>query len=105
MPLTVEGLGVELPGFRLGDISFRVEPGAVTVFLGQNGAGKTTTLCLIMGMVRKDRGRVRIGNLDHVRDEKAFKRRIGFVPEESSTATGTPACAKSSFAPLAWRPK
>jgi ABC-2 type transport system ATP-binding protein len=83
-PLSVEDLSVELRGFRLDTVSFRVEPGAVTAFLGQNGAGKTTTLRLIMGMLRKDGGRVALGSLDHLREARAFKQRIGFVPEESS---------------------
>jgi ABC-2 type transport system ATP-binding protein len=82
-PLLVEGLRVQLGGFTLNDLSFRVEPGQVTVLLGHNGAGKTTTLRVIMGMIRKDSGSVRIGPLDHVRDEREFKRHIGFVAEEA----------------------
>jgi ABC-2 type transport system ATP-binding protein len=80
--LVVQDLRVELHGFTLHGLSFRLEPGSVTVLLGHNGAGKTTTLRVIMGMIRKDAGSVRIGKLDHVRDEPEFKRRIGFVPEE-----------------------
>jgi ABC-2 type transport system ATP-binding protein len=72
-----------LGDFQLNDISFNIEPGQVTALLGHNGAGKTTTLRLIMGIVRKDSGRVSLGGLDHLLDEKKFKRRIGFVQEES----------------------
>jgi ABC-2 type transport system ATP-binding protein len=80
--LAVEGLSVALGDFRIKDLSFRVDPGCVTVLLGHNGAGKTTTLRVIMGMIRKDSGTVRIGALDHVRDEREFKQHVGFVPEE-----------------------
>jgi ABC-2 type transport system ATP-binding protein len=38
------------------DVSFRVEPGTVTGFLGANGAGKTTTLRMLTGLSRPDRG-------------------------------------------------
>ena len=81
-PLIVDRLAVRLNGFHLENISFRIEPGQVTALLGHNGAGKTTTLRLLMGMVRKDSGQVSLASLDHVRDEKEFKRRVGFVPEE-----------------------
>jgi len=39
------------------DLSFEVEPGAVTGFLGPNGAGKSTTMRMILGLDRPDSGR------------------------------------------------
>ena len=45
--------------------------------------GRQPLFALIMGIVRKDFGQVSLGALDHLRDEKEFKRRIGFVQEES----------------------
>ena len=81
--MTVDRLSVEFKGFRLNNISFNLKPGSITGLLGHNGAGKTTVLRLIMGMIRKDGGQVRIGNLDHILEEKKYKSRIGFVPEES----------------------
>ncbi|WP_432947462.1 ABC transporter ATP-binding protein [Kribbella sp. CA-253562] len=38
------------------DLTFHVEPGAVTGFLGPNGAGKTTTLRMLLGLIRPDAG-------------------------------------------------
>jgi ABC-2 type transport system ATP-binding protein len=38
------------------DVSFRVEPGTVTGFLGANGAGKTTTLRMLTGLSEPDAG-------------------------------------------------
>jgi ABC-2 type transport system ATP-binding protein len=37
-------------------VSFRVEPGTVTGFLGANGAGKTTTLRMLTGLSEPDAG-------------------------------------------------
>jgi ABC-2 type transport system ATP-binding protein len=81
--LSVDHLSARLGDFRLHDISFNIEPGQVTGLLGHNGAGKTTTFRLIMGIVRKDFGHVSLGGFDHLRDEKEFKQRVGFVQEES----------------------
>jgi ABC-2 type transport system ATP-binding protein len=44
-------------------LTFSVEPGAVTGFLGPNGSGKTTTLRMILGLVRPTGGEARIDGL------------------------------------------
>jgi ABC-2 type transport system ATP-binding protein len=81
--LEVDGLYVSFGCFALEPLRFTVSPGTIVGFLGENGAGKTTTLKLIMSMLRKNGGTARIGTLDHVREERAFKRRLGFVSEET----------------------
>ncbi len=73
------------PGFGvrrrrvLHGISFRVCEGEIFGFVGPNGAGKTTTLKLLMGLIRATRGSASILGCD-VR-ETAFRRHIGFLPE------------------------
>ena len=42
------------------DLSFTVQPGRVTGFLGPNGSGKTTTLRCLLGLVRPSQGRALI---------------------------------------------
>src|SRR5262249_52526193 len=44
------------------DLSFRVEPGAVTGFLGPNGSGKTTTARMILGLTEPDTGVATVGS-------------------------------------------
>jgi ABC-2 type transport system ATP-binding protein len=61
------------------DLSLQVERGEVFGFLGPNGAGKTTTIRMTMGLVRPDRGRIRI--LDEPHGHTAVRRRLGFLPE------------------------
>ncbi|WP_073480330.1 sulfate/molybdate ABC transporter ATP-binding protein [Streptoalloteichus hindustanus] len=48
------------PGFALA-LGLRVEPGKVLAVLGPNGSGKSTLLGVVAGLVRPDRGRVRLG--------------------------------------------
>ena len=48
------------PTLAVDAVSFEVQPGAVTGFLGANGSGKSTTMRLILGLDSPDAGRVRI---------------------------------------------
>lgn len=60
--LEVVGLGKSFGSVRaVDDLSFRVEPGRVTGFLGPNGSGKTTTLRMLLGLVRPSDGRALVG--------------------------------------------
>jgi len=45
-------------------LSLRVEKGSVMGLIGPNGAGKTTTIKIILGLLRQDRGQVRVLNED-----------------------------------------
>jgi len=60
-------------------ISFRVREGEIFGFVGPNGAGKTTTLKLLMGLIHPTAGRASI--LGHDVGETAFRRHVGFLPE------------------------
>ncbi len=73
------------PGFGLRSkrvlhgISFAVQKGEIFGFVGPNGAGKTTTLKVLMGLIRATRGQASI--LGHDVGETAFRRHVGFLPE------------------------
>ncbi len=66
-------------GFSLKEISFALPKGYIMGFIGPNGAGKTTTIKLILNLIRKQSGDIRIFGMDPIRDEVAVKSRIGFV--------------------------
>jgi ABC-2 type transport system ATP-binding protein len=65
------------------DVSFKVAPGEIVGFLGPNGAGKSTTVKMITGMLRPNDGRVLFEGRDIREDMIAFRRLIGYVPEEA----------------------
>ncbi|MBU3100868.1 ABC transporter ATP-binding protein [Clostridium sp. DSM 17811] len=52
-------------------------------FIGPNGSGKSTTINLIMNLIKKDSGNVKIFGLDNIKSEKNIKQRIGFVYDET----------------------
>lgn len=61
------------------DVSFAVEPGAMTGFIGANGAGKTTTMRMMMGVLRIHGGQVLWdGRPITAADRSGF----GYMPEE-----------------------
>ncbi len=69
------------------DISFRVDPGTVTGFLGANGAGKTTTLRMLSGLAQPDGGRAIV--LDgRYRDLPNPGRRVGVLLDASAQHGG-----------------
>jgi len=69
-------------GFFLDNVSLAVPAGSIMGLIGPNGAGKTTTIKILMNMVRANSGEVKIFGMDHVKDEKAIKNRIGYVGED-----------------------
>ena len=66
----------------LDDASFDVEKGKITGFLGPNGAGKTTTINILLGLIRKDGGRIELNGkeIQETKDLKFFIR-IGALLE------------------------
>jgi ABC-2 type transport system ATP-binding protein len=45
------------------NLTFNLEPGRVTGFVGRNGAGKTTTLRMLLGLTRPSRGTATISGI------------------------------------------
>ena len=68
----------------LSDVDLTVEEGEIFGFIGPNGAGKTTTLRILLGLLRKNAGRVSVLGADPWRDAVALHRRLAYVPGEVS---------------------
>jgi ABC-2 type transport system ATP-binding protein len=64
------------------DISFAARPGEVTGYLGPNGSGKSTTMKMITGLIEMTDGQILFEGKPIQEDLIAFKRRMGYVPEE-----------------------
>jgi ABC-2 type transport system ATP-binding protein len=65
------------------DVSFRVNSGEVTGYLGPNGSGKSTTVKMLTGLVEPSNGEILLDGIDVRRDLIAYKRLLGYVPEEA----------------------
>lgn len=62
----------------LDKLSFKIEPGQVTGYLGANGAGKTTSLKILMDFIRPTSGTV---SYQKGETFSKFKKNLGFLPE------------------------
>jgi ABC-2 type transport system ATP-binding protein len=64
------------------DVNLVVRPGEVVGYLGPNGSGKTTTARMLSGLLEPSNGTVEYDGADIRNDLVAFRRRLGYVPEE-----------------------
>jgi ABC-2 type transport system ATP-binding protein len=65
-------------------VSFTVQRKSIHGFVGPNGAGKTTTLKILATLLKPQWGSVGVFGHDIVKDCKAVRRKIGFMPDHFS---------------------
>lgn len=85
-----EKYAIELQGvcksFRrtqvLSNLSMRVERGKTFAFLGRNGAGKTTSIRMLLGLLNRDQGEVRVLGIDPTVEPLQVRARVGYLAED-----------------------
>ena len=65
-------------------LNLSIGPGVCYGLIGRNGAGKSTLLRLIMGMLRPDRGQVRLFGVDPIREAEKAKLHVGYLAEDQA---------------------
>ena len=81
--IEISDLGVSFEGRRVLDgLSLSVRRGEIFAFLGPNGAGKSTTIKALLGLVRPDKGRVRLGGFEP--SDPRARASVGYLPEEAA---------------------
>jgi ABC-2 type transport system ATP-binding protein len=63
-------------------VDFQVRRGEILGYLGPNGSGKSTTVNAVVGLIDPSAGSLWLDGLRMSDDPVAYKRRIGYVPEE-----------------------
>ncbi len=80
-PIQIEGLTKNFGTTRALDLlDLSVGESEVHGFLGPNGSGKSTTIRVLLGLLRKDAGEVRLLGGDPWRDAADLHRRLAYVP-------------------------
>ncbi|QNU67045.1 ABC transporter ATP-binding protein [Ruminiclostridium herbifermentans] len=77
--LSIKNLSKNYNHFTLDSISFSLPEGYIMGLIGPNGAGKTTTIKLILNMLKKSSGDIKIFGKDHILEEKEIKQNLGVV--------------------------
>jgi ATP-binding cassette subfamily C protein len=99
VPVLRDSLRFEGVGFRYRDtwvlrnVGLEIPAGGITAIVGPSGAGKTTVIDLVTALLRPQEGEVWIDDLPLSRvDWRAWRRMIGYVPQETVLLHDTVLC-------------
>jgi ATP-binding cassette subfamily C protein CydD len=83
--LTIDGLCVAYSGRSepaLADVSLTVTAGETLALVGPSGCGKSTLLGALLGLLRPERGSIRVGGVELSElDPEAWRARLAWVPQ------------------------
>jgi ABC-2 type transport system ATP-binding protein len=65
-------------------VTLQVARGKTFAFLGRNAAGKTTLIRMLLGLLKRDDGAIRVLGLDPQRDPLELRRLVGYLAEEQT---------------------
>ena len=68
--------------FKLDNVPCAVPEGSVCGFIGQNGAGKTTTINMILDVIKRDAGEIRLFGKNVDENSASLRENIGVVFDE-----------------------
>lgn len=80
--IELKGINKHYPHFQLQNVDLSFEQGTVMGLVGPNGAGKSTILRIVMGLIGPDSGSIKVLGHTMPNDQRAAKRKIGFVAED-----------------------
>lgn len=80
--LEISNLSKSYDGFKLDNLNLQLPYGCVMGVIGENGAGKSTTIKLILDLVNKDSGSIKIFGENYKSMTRLQKEEIGVVLDE-----------------------
>lgn len=86
--IEITNLTKKYNGFTLENLDLTLPGGCILGLIGENGAGKSTTIKLILDMIKRDGGSVKILGRDNSAEIKLIKEDVGTVFDE----VGIPEC-------------
>ena len=86
--LEIKNLTKSFSGFKLDNLSLTLPSGCIMGLIGENGAGKSTAIKLILDMLHKDSGTIKILGRENQENIYLTKEDIGVVMDE----VGIPEC-------------
>ena len=86
-PFAIEMQAVEKSFGRnqvLRGLTLQVKRGSTFAFLGRNAAGKTTAIRMLLGLLHREDGAIRVLGLDPAREPLALRAQIGYLAEDQT---------------------
>lgn len=80
--IELRSVSKRFPGFEIKNMTFSLPSGCILGLIGKNGAGKSTTIHLIMNMLRKDQGCIKVLGKNNEEHFEQVKEDIGVVLDE-----------------------
>ena len=68
--------------FKLGELTLKIPSGQIVGLIGENGAGKTTLIKLVLNVINKDSGDIKIFEKDYKAYETEIKQDVGVVLDD-----------------------
>ncbi|HSU80250.1 MAG TPA: ABC transporter ATP-binding protein, partial [Candidatus Angelobacter sp.] len=68
-------------GRVLHDLNFSVKRGELVGLVGLNGAGKSTTIKHILGLLKSEKGTIKVNGVTLKEDVKAYRSQLTYIPE------------------------
>ena len=75
--IEIKDLVKQFDNFKLGPINLTIPKGTIVGYIGQNGAGKSTTIKLLLGLLNKDSGEIKMDEINP--NSVALKDKLGIV--------------------------
>lgn len=79
--------GAATPALK--DLSMSIEMGSTVAFVGPSGSGKSTLIDMILGFLQPQSGSIRLDEQELAEVSDAWRRRLGYVPQDVSIFDGT----------------
>ncbi len=83
--LSIQNLsfGYDKSNFVLNNINLEIDKGSTVSISGASGSGKTTLVNLITGLLKPDKGKILIDDLDIINNLNTFQSKIGYVAQDT----------------------
>ncbi|MDF2566763.1 MAG: transporter [Oscillospiraceae bacterium] len=81
--LEINNLKKDYKDFSIDIDYLHLKKGCIMGFIGENGAGKSTTIKLILNLINRNNGDIKIMEKDNIEHQNEIKQQIGIVFDES----------------------
>lgn len=83
--LELKNVAFKYPGnsdYAVENINIRIPKNHAVAFVGASGAGKTTLADVILGLLKPQRGEIRVDGVDIFDDIRKWQHNIGYIPQD-----------------------